>query len=348
MAWENLPMRDRATIIKLGVQSGLRDINSIKETYNKFADGGKVSNDNTRVANKQLVLSIEDDPNISIIRRVNSSPADFVQRLKDPNRKVIKLPNGQVATHKMGWATSDGIPVVFPLVQNINGKLVNFENKGWTGLDSAINRGDTIHMTSPQEAEWFTTHYKNYYPDFNKYADGGMLPALPEYVPIEAQAGLYGGQQGQQVYRDYVQNGPKGVALVSKDTAKRIYSGMSALGYGLQFLGPVGKVVGMALQIPDIISDVDNLSKEQSVSNAASVASDMLRNTEIVKEVWPKPVGRFQLAKRPNIVKKILPFGIIDAAHDGIYSVTGKDIYDIFDSSKEETNKPKITRKKKK
>lgn len=43
MAWENLPMRDRATIIKLGVQSGLRDINSIKETYNKFADGGKVN-----------------------------------------------------------------------------------------------------------------------------------------------------------------------------------------------------------------------------------------------------------------------------------------------------------------
>lgn len=169
MAWENLPMRDRATIIKLGVQSGLRDINSIKETYNKFADGGKVSNDNTRVANKQLVLPIEDDPNISIIRRVNSSPADFVQRLKDPNRKVIKLPNGKVATHKMGWATVDGRPVVFPLVQNINGKLVDFENKGRTGLYSAINRGDTIHMTSPQEAEWFTTHYKNYYPSFNKY-----------------------------------------------------------------------------------------------------------------------------------------------------------------------------------
>lgn len=94
MAWENLPMRDKATIIRLGVQSGLRDINSIKETYNKFADGGRVSNDNTRVVNKQLVLPIEDDPNISIIRRVNSSPADFVQRLKDPNRKVIKLPNG--------------------------------------------------------------------------------------------------------------------------------------------------------------------------------------------------------------------------------------------------------------
>lgn len=93
MAWENLPMRDRATIIRLGVQSGLRDMNSIKETYNKYAEGGNI-NDNTRVTTK---------------------------------------------------------------------------NKGWAGLDSAINRGDTIHMTSPQEAEWFTTHYKNYYPNFNKY-----------------------------------------------------------------------------------------------------------------------------------------------------------------------------------
>lgn len=148
----------------------------LHKLYNAFINGyatdGKLPNDNTRVTNKQLVLPIEDDPNISIIRRVNSSPADFVQRLKDPNRKVIKLPNGQVATHKMGWATIDRRPVVFPLVQNINGKLVDFENKGWTGLDSAINRGDTIHMTSPQEAEWFTTHYKNYYPSFNKYADG--------------------------------------------------------------------------------------------------------------------------------------------------------------------------------
>lgn len=41
MAWENLPMRDRATIIRLGVQSGLRDMNSIRETYNKYAGGGR-------------------------------------------------------------------------------------------------------------------------------------------------------------------------------------------------------------------------------------------------------------------------------------------------------------------
>lgn len=77
MAWENLPMRDRATIIRLGVQSGLRDMNSIRETYNKFAEGGAVENDATRINNRPQVVSVEDDPNINIIHRVNSSPAHY-------------------------------------------------------------------------------------------------------------------------------------------------------------------------------------------------------------------------------------------------------------------------------
>jgi len=59
MAWENLPMRDRAIIIRLGVQSGLRDVNSIKETYNKFADGGGI--DNTQEQMKQLSNEINNN-----------------------------------------------------------------------------------------------------------------------------------------------------------------------------------------------------------------------------------------------------------------------------------------------
>lgn len=180
---------------------------------------------------------------------------------------------------------------------------------------------------------------------------GGILPAMPELVPIEAQAGLYGGQKGQYIYRDYIQNGPKGTALVSKDTAKRIYAGMSALGYGLQFLGPIGKGIGLALQIPDIISDIDELSKEQSGSNVASTVSDFLKNTKIVKEVWPEPIGKnknIQLAKRPKLVRKLRPWGLIDAIHDGIYSITGKDVYDIFNSSERVTNKNQNNKERKK
>lgn len=67
MAWENLSMRDRATIIKLGVQSGLRDINSIKETYNKFADGGKVDKEITTPIKHPVIPKSDDQVAINFL-----------------------------------------------------------------------------------------------------------------------------------------------------------------------------------------------------------------------------------------------------------------------------------------
>lgn len=42
MNWNNLSLQDRADYIKLGVQSGLRDIDSVKSLYNQYAKGGPV------------------------------------------------------------------------------------------------------------------------------------------------------------------------------------------------------------------------------------------------------------------------------------------------------------------
>jgi len=115
----------------------------------------------------------------SLIQRINTKPTDFIQRLKDPNRKSI--PNWknqkQIATHKMSWATDDsGKAIIYPDVQNINGKLYDFTNpkykhKKFDSYDSAVQRGDTI-QTTPAIANKFTSTYKNYYPRFKK---GGYL-----------------------------------------------------------------------------------------------------------------------------------------------------------------------------
>lgn len=116
-----------------------------------------------------------------IIQKVNRSKADFVQRLKDPNRAYIQDWDNpdNIATHKLSWA-DDG--VVYPQVQNVNGRLVDFSRPPyniWAGYDNAVRNGDTIHMT-PQEAEWFTTHYKDYYPGFDEYKKGGSIHIKPE------------------------------------------------------------------------------------------------------------------------------------------------------------------------
>lgn len=112
---------------------------------------------------------------LNLLRKVSKSNVDFINRLRQSNRDVIKdwaSPN--IATHKMSWATDDQGAIIYPQVQNINGKLTDFSrppyNK-WAGLDSAIEKGDTL-KTTPELAQWFTTNYKKFFPKFSK---GGTL-----------------------------------------------------------------------------------------------------------------------------------------------------------------------------
>lgn len=42
MSWNKLSMRDRAAYIKLGINNGITDLNTIREIYNKFANGGPI------------------------------------------------------------------------------------------------------------------------------------------------------------------------------------------------------------------------------------------------------------------------------------------------------------------
>lgn len=148
MDWNELTMAERAKLIKTYVKNGVYDLSEMKEHYN----------------------SIQKPPS-----RPDNTKPDFVRRLEDPNRKSIPdwANPDNIATHKMAWATEDNHAVVYPNVQNISGKLVDFTRppySKWAGYDSAVQRGDTLHMT-PKQADNFTRNYKKFYPNF--YAYGG-------------------------------------------------------------------------------------------------------------------------------------------------------------------------------
>ena len=118
--------------------------------------------------------------------RANLSQANFIQRAKNINRNTIpdwKVHNA-VATHKLSYAEDGGKYIVYPEVQEINGSLYDFTDPKnghyrdrayrWTdALDSAINRGDTLTFDRESDARYFTEHYKEYYPSFEK---GGEIP----------------------------------------------------------------------------------------------------------------------------------------------------------------------------
>lgn len=170
-------------------------MSEFKKRFQRWMNGEKVYE-----AGKILpeVVVTADDPIKKLVEDVNArSNADFVNRAKDPNRTWIQdwENKNKIATHKLSWAEDNGKVIVYPEVQNINGKLHDFTNPKynhgkWDALDSAIERGDTLQMT-PEQAKMYTENYKKYYPKGKTFDCGKILPKydggtddktyLPEY-----------------------------------------------------------------------------------------------------------------------------------------------------------------------
>ena len=116
-----------------------------------------------------------------IIDKANSSGANFIYRLKQEDRSHIPdwEVDGSIATHKMrAEIDNNGRAIVFPDVQEIGGVLYDFTDpkngrKPWDSMDSAIQNNDTVIFDSLDDAIWFSENYKNYYPKFDKYKEGG-------------------------------------------------------------------------------------------------------------------------------------------------------------------------------
>ena len=173
----------------------MKDTSEFKQRFKRWQEGEKVYE-----AGKILpeIVVTADYPIKKLVEDVNArSNADFVNRAKDSNRTWIQdwENKNKIATHKLSWAEDNGKVIVYPNVQNINGKLHDFTdpkyNHGkWDALDNAIERGDTLQMT-PEQAKMYTENYKKYYPkgktfdcgkSIHKY-DGGTdnKTYLPEY-----------------------------------------------------------------------------------------------------------------------------------------------------------------------
>jgi hypothetical protein len=118
---------------------------TIRDTYNLYSSGGQEE----------------------ILNKVNSSNTNFVQRLKDPNRKSIpdwESPTDRISTHKLSVGTDEnGNHYIFPEVQEINGELIDFTKPPYhrfAGEISAEIRGDTVRVSSLEDAVKFTETYK--------------------------------------------------------------------------------------------------------------------------------------------------------------------------------------------
>lgn len=161
-------MGDRAALISLFIKEGVSDPKVMRRLYD---EGGDTSDIKPAVADASYPRERE------VLDLVNNSKADFVSRLADGNRATIPDWNNkdEIATHKLSYARDGDRWIIYPNVQNIDGKLYDFSDpkygldKGWQALDSALYAGDYVEVPSEADARWFTESYKRHYPGFNKY-----------------------------------------------------------------------------------------------------------------------------------------------------------------------------------
>ena len=87
----------------------------------------------------------------ALARRINEiSNADFVKRLLDKNRRVLRNGEGSVSTHELGYADDGrGDAVVFPQVQSSDYGNLLMRIPFPLSYYRAVQRGDTVHMSTP-------------------------------------------------------------------------------------------------------------------------------------------------------------------------------------------------------
>jgi hypothetical protein len=106
---------------------------------------------------------------------------NWIKRAEDKNRKTIPdwEFSDKVTTHKLSYMTGDRSDIVYPNVQEINGKLNDFtdpKNKRDypDAYKSALYRGDYLEVPRGF-GERVSRSYKGFFPGFNEYKWGGEV-----------------------------------------------------------------------------------------------------------------------------------------------------------------------------
>lgn len=152
--------------------------NSVFNAQEKYKDRKGLNDDGTKKK------KYGGDDNIKYIYdKINKkNTPDFI-RMRNPNRKHIQdwEYKNAIATNKVSIGTDEnGQDFLYNEVQDLgNGDLHDFTNpkynhKSYDGMNSAIERGDTIHINSIKDGLIFSRNYKNVYKGFNKYKNGGI------------------------------------------------------------------------------------------------------------------------------------------------------------------------------
>lgn len=200
--WDELSMSEISDIIGAAVRNGITTLPEIRQKWNEFSlseDGRSEGSDGENGVNRpygkddditgyvgpEVTITAQYPYEQRVIDTMNASSPEFLERLRNNDRRDIDNGDGTHSTHRLGSADS----IVFPEIQDVNGQLVDYGNLPWQQqVQKAIENNDYIAFPTEGDARYFGEHYKKYFPTFfnQLYSDGGNIFKSGGYAPSMA------------------------------------------------------------------------------------------------------------------------------------------------------------------
>ena len=171
-------------------------ITAITLSTPEFKDGGTIS---TKIVltNPELIESPKKTRTLEeLIEYAKKENPRFIQRMSEP-LKFVEWEDDKgkhFGTHEMSYGEADGKIFIFPMIQEIDGNLVRYQDTK-KALFNALDNKNVLQVNNEDEAKLFTeseelpdgtfTGYKSGWVDFfkqspSKFQSGGSINVIPE------------------------------------------------------------------------------------------------------------------------------------------------------------------------
>lgn len=231
---------------------------------------------------------------------------EFWQRLRSTNIKTI--PDGnQVASHKMAYGEADGKIYVYPLIQEVDGKLVDFSSNNDEAFQNAVKNNNFVIAPSKDIADNFAKYYK----------ESESFPGFKKFQPIS-----------NTKYNGIVMNNKPRMFAVYNKLLKSGYSSEQAAGIlgNLVVEGELnewskeknGKGIGLAQWTDPSRQQNMILHFDPSFSSEFERQVDFLAKEAKDKKVWANAKKN-----KTNFEKQKIPYRNISADQSAYYFMKG-------------------------
>lgn len=164
-SWNELSMAEKADVMKLAIEGGVYDLDSIRSGYNKFVEGGDTNPGMTGMMKSKLATAAHFG-NPTARRMTNYDTRSYTWPGEYEYDNGIGEPKrGNVFVGSYG-------NLVTPQIQD-TGKGLTFVEDVWSPENDKRSFMQSLKFNNEEDAKYFGEHYKEIAPMMNLYRDGG-------------------------------------------------------------------------------------------------------------------------------------------------------------------------------